>query len=110
VRGAKGRAGFSEAMEIDHLRRRIVELAREERPDIIHAHSSILCGIPAYLASRQLGLPCVYEIRSFWEDSAVSAGKDEEGSLRYSAIQQTENVAGTSGRRPHHDCAGSAMR
>src|SRR5687767_2243822 len=42
---------LKETLEINHLRRRIVEVAQETRPDVIHAHSSILCGIPAYLAA-----------------------------------------------------------
>jgi glycogen(starch) synthase len=79
-----------EGLEIDHLRRRIVDVVRREQPDLIHAHSSILCGIPAYLAARQVGLPMVYEIRAFWEDAAVDAGTNVEGSLKYRAIQAAE--------------------
>ena len=79
-----------EAAEIHHLRRRIVDVAQREKPDLLHGHSSILCGIPAYLASRQLGIPCVYEIRAFWEDAAVDSGKNEVGSLRYTAIRKAE--------------------
>ncbi len=85
-----GKPYGSEAMEIDQLRKRIVDVARREEPDLIHAHSSILCGIPAYLASRQLGVPMVYEIRAFWEDAAVDAGTNSEGSLKYRAIQTAE--------------------
>lgn len=81
---------MKEAMEINHLRSHILEVAREEQPDLIHAHSSILCGIPGYLASRQLGIPCVYEIRAFWEDAAVDAGTNKEGSPKYVAIQYAE--------------------
>lgn len=79
-----------EALEIDHLRRSIVRVAREERPDVIHAHSSILCGIPGYLAARELGVPFVYEIRAFWEDAAVDAGTNSPGSPKYIAIQRAE--------------------
>lgn len=79
-----------EGLEVNHLRRRIVEVARGERPDIIHAHSSILCGIPGYLAARQLGLPFVYEIRAFWEDAAVDAGTNLPGSPKYVAIRSAE--------------------
>ncbi len=81
-----------EALEIHHLRKRIVEVARREEPDLIHGHSSILCGIPAYLAARQLGLPCVYEIRAFWEDAAVDHGTNAEGSPKYLAIRQAETT------------------
>ena len=80
----------TESREIHRLRKRIVEVASREQPDIIHAHSSILCGIPAYLASRQLGIPCVYEIRAFWEDAAVDRGTNAEGSAKYRAIQVAE--------------------
>jgi PEP-CTERM/exosortase A-associated glycosyltransferase len=79
-----------EGLEINHLRRRIVDVAKRERPDLIHAHSSILCGIPGYLAARQLGIPYVYEIRAFWEDAAVDAGTNTPGSAKYVAIQRAE--------------------
>jgi glycogen synthase len=79
-----------EALEINHFRRRIVEVAQKEQVDLIHAHSSILCGIPAYLAARQVGIPYVYEIRAFWEDAAVDAGTNTAGSTKYLAIQRAE--------------------
>ena len=79
-------------LEMHHLRRRIVEVARREAVDVIHAHSSILCGLPGYAAARQLGLPCVYEIRAFWEDAAVSSGTTREGSLKYRAIRLAETA------------------
>jgi PEP-CTERM/exosortase A-associated glycosyltransferase len=47
--------------------------------DIIHAHSPCLNGI----AAIGLGRPLVYEMRSSWEDAAVSVGTTHEGSLRY---------------------------
>jgi glycogen synthase len=49
------------------------------RPDVVHAHSPCLNG----LAALGLGVPVVYEIRSSWEDAAVSSGKTREGSARY---------------------------
>jgi PEP-CTERM/exosortase A-associated glycosyltransferase len=81
-----------EALEIHHLRKRIVEVAEREKPDLIHGHSSILCGIPAFLAARQIGVPCVYEIRAFWEDAAVDHGTNVEGSPKYVAIQKAETM------------------
>jgi PEP-CTERM/exosortase A-associated glycosyltransferase len=76
--------------EVVHLRRRILEVARLERVDLIHAHSPILNGVPAWLAARQLGLPCVYEIRAFWEDAAVERGGTGERSLRYGVTRAAE--------------------
>lgn len=87
---ARDKPGLREALEIHHFRRRIVEVARRERPDVIHAHSSILVGIPAMLAARQLGIPVVYEIRAFWEDAAVDSGATTIGSPRYVATQRAE--------------------
>ncbi len=69
--------------EMLHLRPRILEIARREKVDLIHPHSPILNGIPAWLAARSLGLPCVYEIRALWEDAAAERGDTSERSLRY---------------------------
>ena len=62
---------------------RIVELAQEFRPDVIHAHSPVLNALPALWASRRLGTPVVYELRALWEDAAVDHGATTEGSPRY---------------------------
>lgn len=85
-----GRNYTREFMEIESFRRRIVEVARREKVDLIHGHSSILCGIPAYMAARQLNVPIVYEVRAFWEDAAVDQGKTLIGSQRYMATQAAE--------------------
>ena len=77
-------------LEMHHLRRRIIEVARLETPDVIHAHSSILCGLPGHAAARHLGLPSVYEIRAFWEDAAAAAGSTREDSMKYRAIRGVE--------------------
>lgn len=64
-------------------RKRVLQLAAELRPDIIHAHSPCLVGIGAMLAARKLGVPFVYELRALWEDAAVDHGTTTEDSLRY---------------------------
>jgi PEP-CTERM/exosortase A-associated glycosyltransferase len=46
---------------------------------LIHAHSPCLNGV----AAIGLGMPLIYEMRSSWEDAAVSEGATSEGSLRY---------------------------
>ncbi len=65
------------------LQQRIEEAAEIEKPDIIHAHSPSLNGMPAVRAGRKLGIPVVYEVRAFWEDAAVDHGTFVEGSLKY---------------------------
>lgn len=87
---AARRRPLLEMVEMLRSCRRIIEVARREKPDLIHAHSPILCGIPAYLAARHLGLPCIYEIRAFWEDAAVSSDKFKESSLAYAAVRRAE--------------------
>ena len=65
------------------LQQRIEEIIKENRPDIIHAHSPSLNGIPALRAGRKYGIPVVYEVRAFWEDAAVDHGTFPERSIRY---------------------------
>ena len=72
---------------------RLEEVAREVRPDIIHAHSPLLNAFPAIKVARRLGVPVVYEIRAFWEDAAVDHGSTTEGSLRYRATRRLETRA-----------------
>lgn len=73
------------------LTRRLVEVAREQQPDVIHAHSPALNGVAAVRAGKALGLPVVYEIRGFWEDAAVSHGTSTEGGLRYRLTRAMES-------------------
>jgi len=72
---------------------RLEEVARETRPDIIHAHSPVLNALPAIRVARKLGIPVAYEIRAFWEDAAVDHGTTNEGSLRYRATRKLETRA-----------------
>ncbi len=75
------------------LETRLEEVAREVRPDIIHAHSPVLNALPAIKVARKLGIPVVYEIRAFWEDAAVDHGTTSEGSLRYRVTRKLETRA-----------------
>lgn len=72
------------------LRRRLLALVEQTRPDLIHAHSPSLNGLAALGAARRSGLPLLYEVRSFWEDAAVDAGACREGDLRYRLTQASE--------------------
>lgn len=68
---------------MNSLQKRIEEVIREQRPDIIHAHSPSLNGIPAVRAGKMFGIPVVYEVRALWEDAAVDHGTFHESSLKY---------------------------
>ncbi len=75
------------------LERRLLEVARTEKPDLLHAHSPVLNALPALKVGRQLGIPVVYEVRAFWEDAAVDHGTTTEGSLRYRLTRAMETHA-----------------
>ena len=80
-------AALDQVSAVSELRRRLKDLMRREQPDIIHAHSPCLNALAAF----GLGRPVVYELRSSWEDAAVSNGTTTEGSLRYRASRALES-------------------
>lgn len=89
-----GRLPFlRELLLMRHLAARIAQVARAERVDLLHAHSPVLNGLPAIWAGRRLGLPVIYEVRTFWEDAAVNHGTYAEGSLRYRTTRMLETIA-----------------
>lgn len=53
------------------LRQQILRIIAREDVQLLYAHSPALCGLAALQAARKAGLPCVYEIRAFWEDAAA---------------------------------------
>jgi len=75
------------------IQKRLLPLARELKPDVIHAHSPVLDAVPAIRIGRKLGIPVVYEIRAFWEDAAVDHGSTKEDSLRYKLTRALETWA-----------------
>lgn len=75
------------------LRARLLGVAQQLRPQIIHVHSPVLNALPALSVGRELGIPVVYEVRAFWEDAAVDHGSTSEGSLRYRATRGLETRA-----------------
>lgn len=75
--------GMNELRLMRLLEARLMEVAQKLKPDLLHAHSPVLNGLPALRVGRRLGIPVVYEVRAFWEDAAVDHGTTTEGSLRY---------------------------
>jgi PEP-CTERM/exosortase A-associated glycosyltransferase len=73
--------------------RRIAELVREQRPDVIHAHSPVLDAFPALWAGRRAGIPVVYEVRALWEDAATDHGSTRRDSARYRLSRGLETIA-----------------
>ncbi len=85
-----GLPGIREMREMATLSASIQALAKEWRPDVIHAHSPALCGGGAWRAASALGIPFVYEIRAFWEDAAVGNRTGTEGSPKYHLTRALE--------------------
>ena len=78
---------------ITAMTRRLTEVARNIRPDILHAHSPVLNARAALAVGRRLGIPVVYEVRAFWEDAAAAHGTAPEGGLRYRLTRALETRA-----------------
>jgi len=91
VNGATGARELLRQMRA--TRRRIAELARDYRPDVIHAHSPVLVGLPALWAGRRAGIPVVYEVRALWEDAAIDHGTTRAASPRYRISRALETIA-----------------
>ena len=72
------------------LRKQIEVSIREWKPQLIHAHSPMLVGLPALAAARAHGLPFVYEVRDLWENASVDRGKFRDGSVPYRLAQGME--------------------
>ena len=79
-----------EAMLMRSLERQVEMAAREIRPDIIHAHSPVLVGLPALRVARRLGLGFVYEIRDLWENASVDRGRFGAESPMYRVARKLE--------------------
>lgn len=75
------------------LARRLEAVARQVRPDVIHAHSPVLNARAALSVGRKLGIPVVYEIRAFWEDAAAAHGTFRANGVRYRIARHLETMA-----------------
>ncbi|VXC42286.1 TIGR04063 family PEP-CTERM/XrtA system glycosyltransferase [Sphingomonas sp. AX6] len=84
---------LGEMREIAAFAQRIVAAIDQFRPDVLHAHSPVLCALAALLARRRRDVPVLYEIRAFWEDAAVGNGTGREGSPRYRLTRAAETFA-----------------
>ena len=81
---------ISELTLMHRLYKKILYVAAIEKPRLIHAHSPVLCAIPAIRAAKKLKIPVVYEIRAFWEDAAVDHGTYQENSWKYNLTKAVE--------------------
>ena len=78
---------------VAELAKQVAKLAQSLNVDVLHAHSPSLNGLAAGRAARQLGLPCVYEVRYYEEDAAVDRGKMTFNSPLYRLSRRLERAA-----------------
>lgn len=83
--------GLNYFREMQATARRLSALIDETKPDIVHAHSPALNGLPALWAAHPKDIPVVYEVRALWEEAGVEAGTVKPGSLRYRASRSLES-------------------
>ena len=82
-----------ECVLIHATARRLDQLARQWRPDVLHAHSPVRNALAALRIGRKLNIPVVYEIRALWEDAASSHGTIRNGTLGYRLARHLETQA-----------------
>jgi len=82
-----------EIVQMGDVERRLEAIARETRPDLLHAHSPVLNARPTLSVGRRLGIPVVYEVRAFWEDAAVDHGTTKAWGPRYRLTRALETDA-----------------
>jgi len=91
VREGLSRLPFGrQAVFMRQLEQSILQTIRRHPVDVIHAHSPVLCGLPALRAARRAGLPLVYEARGFWEDGFIGKWRGGERSFRYRLSRHLE--------------------
>ncbi len=81
-----------EAYAMWALGRRLQQVVREWKPDLIHAHSPVLIGLPALRVARGSRIPLVYEVRDLWENASVDRGKFTVDSTPYKIAQCMETA------------------
>ena len=79
-----------EKILISYFTKRILEVAKGNQIDIIHAHTPYRVGLPAMKAARKLGIPFVYEMRGMWEETAVANGRWMRNGPAYRRFQHYE--------------------
>ncbi|GAB3847391.1 glycosyltransferase [Nesterenkonia populi] len=64
---------------LSHNVQALYEVVTEKRPRALHAHSDFFNGLLALAVGRATGVPVVYEVRGFWEESFISRVAADEG-------------------------------
>ena len=85
------RSPIREMQLISALAGKVSEVIGRVNPDIVHAHSPVLVGLPAYRVARRAHLPIAYEVRDLWENAWVDHGRFRADSTGYRAARRLES-------------------
>lgn len=74
----------------------LIDVAKRERPAILHAASNHWNGLTAVSAARQLGIPSIYEVRGLWEVTRGSRNPEwaQSNMFRYIARMEADAARG----------------
>ena len=86
------KTGPRELMLMHVLTKTIEKAIVDYKPDVIHAASPVLVGLPALRVARKHKLPLVYEVRDLWENASVDRGKWGYDSLPYRGAKALETI------------------
>jgi glycogen(starch) synthase len=75
---------------MQRYRRAVLEIAMQERPDVIHTHSSYSNPFAALPAAKRLDVPLIYEVRTLWGESAVVEDGLRADSWKYRMVWRLE--------------------
>lgn len=71
----------------------LLELAKKEKPQMIHAASNYMNGIVANYVAKCLGIPSIYEVRGLWEITRISREPTWKDSQYYELMSKMEAEA-----------------
>jgi glycosyltransferase involved in cell wall biosynthesis len=83
------------AAAIDLAVRLTADLTTGSEPDVLHAASNYVNAQVALALRDRLGIPVVYEVRGFWEDTWLSRHPEDEQALAASELYQAIRAAET---------------
>ena len=72
LKTASQRVAMTYAEYTEEYANKIVEIAKIEKPFVIHAASNFYNGLAAVTAAKKLGIKSIYEIRGLWEITRIS--------------------------------------
>jgi len=72
------------------FRRRLIHSIEKTDPQIIHVNSPWQVGLPANEVGSVFGIPVIYEVRGFWEETKVVQGEIDPKSKKYQQIRDQE--------------------